>query len=94
MQKSVTFSFDDFDTNNCVNGVMKYPMNHAEVRRDFVNFEAWNTLIATNRAKALNPASINPAQKQRQLSNKNVFFAMSVFEKFSNINSHQQWHIF
>lgn len=90
MQRSVVLNLDDLDANVCVNGAIKYPINHAEVSIDFVSLDAWNTLMAINSANALNPASIKPAQKQRQLSNKNVLFAMSVFEKFSNINIYQQ----
>ena len=73
--------------NACDIGVMKNPMPIADAITDFAKTGALNILIAITSAKFLNPASTKPAKKQRRLSKINVLFAVSVFEKFSNITA-------
>ncbi|MDR2779179.1 MAG: hypothetical protein LBB16_02735 [Puniceicoccales bacterium] len=65
--------------------VIKYPTKPAATKNDLAILDAWKIRIAITKARFLNSDSIIPEQKQRQLSNKNVFLAVSVFEKFSNI---------
>jgi hypothetical protein len=65
--------------------VIKYPIKPAETKNDLAVFDAWKIRMAITNARFLNSASIIPPQKQRQLSNKNIFLAVLVFEKFSNM---------
>jgi hypothetical protein len=73
------------DAKACVTVVIKYPIKPAETKNDLAVFDAWKIRIAITNARFLNSASIMPPQKQRQLSNRNVFLAALVFEKFSNM---------
>ena len=73
--------------NACDIGVMKNPIPIADAITDFAKIGALNILIAITSAKFLNPVSTRPAKKHRRLSKMNVFFAVFVFEKFSNITA-------
>ncbi|MDR1890610.1 MAG: hypothetical protein LBQ23_00285 [Puniceicoccales bacterium] len=65
--------------------VIKYPIKPAATKNDLAILDAWKIRMAITKARFLNRDSTIPEQKQRQLSNKNVLLAVSVFEKFSNI---------